>query len=127
LTPEEEAANLAAMYAQDEDEDDLNQSEAAGRVHPLIRDVEHENEAPQSPIQIAAQGRYISITVNGAKLMLPSVSFVNELETVVKLQAKQILQLKSQVRQAREIINNHGKDLNEVWRDLDRKLNGRDL
>ena len=116
MTPEELNELRAAMYAQPDDIDDLE----TDAIPSTTGDIE-------KPFSIEMAGKYVNIAVDGQKLSMPSVSYVTSLERQVTEQSREILRLKAAVKQMRMLVNQHSNELNDVNRELDRKINLRDM
>jgi len=115
MTPEELRELRAAMYEQPDDIEELetNSTMPSGDV--------------EKPFSIEMAGKYVNITVDSQRLAIPSVSYVTSLERQLTEQSREILRLKASVKQMRALINQHSGELNDVNRELDRKINLRDM
>lgn len=119
MTPEELSALRSAMYEQPDDIEDET-DEAVSSTNSTINDI-------GKPFSIEMAGKYVNMSVDGQKLVVPSVSYVTSLERQVTEQSREILRLKAAVKQMRTLINQHSGELNDVNRELDRKINLRDM
>lgn len=117
MTPEELSELRAAMYEQP---DDIEELETNSIAPSGSGDVE-------KPFSIEMAGKYVNITVDNQRLAIPSVSYVTSLERQLTEQSREILRLKASVKQMRALINQHSGELNDVNRELDRKINLRDM
>lgn len=115
MTPEERAALHAAMYEQPDEIDE-----------PEIDVDAVSKQWTDKGFEIEAVGKFVTIQVDGKRITLPSVSYVNGLERIITDQAKEILRLKASNKQIRTLVNQHSGELNDVNKELDKKLNLRD-
>jgi hypothetical protein len=134
LTPEEKAALLAMMYEQpDETENTEDGLDILKRVRPDV-DYDDPNPPPlarpltEPPgVRFETDGRYVTLTVDGKKVSVASGTYCKSLEKRIEQQDRLFLQMKSQVKAMRQLVNQHVGELSDVWRELDRKINLRDL
>ena len=116
MTPEELRELRAAMYEQPDDIDEIENNSTASTTNDI-----------EKPFSIEMAGKYVNMAVDGQRLVVPSVSYVTSLERQLTEQSREILRLKASVKQMRALINQHSGELNDVNRELDRKINLRDM
>jgi len=120
MTPEERAELLAAMYEQpDEELDELD-------VGPVYKTWFDQQEASRQ-VSFNTDGKYVTLAVDGKKVSVASGSYVKNLEERVATQDRLVLQMKAQIKAVRQLVNRHETDMSDVWRELDRKINLRDV
>jgi hypothetical protein len=119
MTPEEKAALHAAMYQPEEE------TEETSDPQPLTK-AWFDKQNLDKNFEIENSGKFVTIQVYGKRITLPSVSYVSSLEKIILSQAKEILRLKASNAQIRNLVNQHSTELNDVNKELDKKLNMRD-
>lgn len=83
--------------------------------------------ADQQRIGFETDGRYIVLSVDGKKVSAASGAYAKKLEERIEAFDREFLRIKSQMKAMRALVNRHEGDMNDVWRELDRKINQRDL
>lgn len=117
MTPEERAELLAAMY--DTPEDALLPDDEEG-VKPSPMQT-------SKPVDFSASGKYVTFMIDGKSISVPSAAYVESLEKKFAESQREMLQAKSQIKAIRQLVNSHVGEFNDVWRELDRKINLRDV
>jgi hypothetical protein len=111
LTDEERAALRAAMYGAEDEETEQETQQL---------DIEHK-------FDFEVAGKFVTLTVDGKKIDVASARYAHALEKQIEAQDRVILRLKSEQVKLRGLLNKHSNELNDVNRELDRKINMRDL
>ncbi len=78
-------------------------------------------------VDFAASGKYVTITIDGKPITVPNAHYTASLERKLADSDRANLQLKAQVKAMRQLVNRHESDINDIWRELDRKLSVRDV
>jgi hypothetical protein len=113
VTEDERAAIVTAMYQQS-DNDELDEPE-------------HHHEILKKEFDFEMGGKFVTLTIDGKKVDVPSIHYVHTLERTITSQARQYLRMNSELKRLRAAINGLIGDLNDVNRELARKINLRDL
>ena len=79
------------------------------------------------PFDFELSGKFVTLTVDGRTIDVPSARYVNFLERTITDQARQLLRMNSEIKKQRAALNGLIGDINDVNRELDRKINMRDL
>jgi hypothetical protein len=113
MTEEEKEELRSLMY------DNLEEPELDGDFPktPVV------NEPAKLGLELA--GKFAMIKVDGQSVEVPSSAYVRSLEATVIDQSKQLLRLNSAVKMLRHALNGHSGDINELWREVERKLDMR--
>jgi hypothetical protein len=113
----------ALMYAQPDEDEELDEDdEDDTRVNPFAKKIPSE-----TGVELEFAGKFATLTVDGKKIVMPTAPYVRQLETTVTAQAKQILRMNSEIKKLRATVNKLIGDVNDVNRELDRKVSLRDM
>lgn len=131
---EDRAMQIAAMYRGEEEDEELDTAELVSAT-------------------FKGADKYVSFVVDGKTITVPSVAYCSHLENQIRQRdielaelksrvgivdqtvradssqrnsardGKELLLLKSQMKAVRTVVNRHERDIDDVWRELDRKVN----
>jgi len=85
-----------------------------------------DRQAQRGRVQFETDGRFVTLTVDGRKVLVPTASYVKKLEEKIATHDRDMLRIKAMLKAMRTLVNRHEGDINDVWRELDRKMNLRD-
>lgn len=112
----------AAMYGRD-DEDDGEQPVAGD----FLNDRETRPTLPKQDVEVAVGRQTVTIVVDGKPVLVPTMAYVQSVEKKNEEQARAIRRLEAQIKQLRAAVNTHTNEFNDVYKELDRKINLRDM
>lgn len=112
MTDEERAALRAAMY---QSEPDVEEDSDSHKIEP------------DHVFDFEVAGKFVTLTLDGKKIDIATARYVHALERTVVEQERKFLRINSELKKLRHALNQHANELNDVNRELDRKINMRDL
>ena len=121
---------MGAMYAAPEDEEASENTEALrGAAGQFVKKTEAEAAERVQMQNVVTKNQTVTIMIEGKPVVLPSMAFVQAqdrkvraLEQKILEQARLIRYLESQAKQLRMALNQHTNEMNEMQRELDRKV-----